>query len=167
MPRHKLCSAILLACCACAPAAPAGATVSCGVTTSGVAFGGYDVFSGTDLDRTGTLTVKCDLLADPAQDVPYTLSLSAGGSGSYSGRAMTNLMISTEKMKYNLYTTSARNVVWGDGTGGSITQGGTIPTLSSGSPSQSQDWSVYGRITAGQDVAVGNYLDTVVVTVSF
>ncbi|MBK5297737.1 MAG: spore coat protein U domain-containing protein [Vicinamibacteria bacterium] len=52
--------------------------------------------------------------------------------------------------------------MWGDGTGGTT-------TYFENNPPNNKDvvLTVYGRITAGQDVGVGSYTDTVVVTLEY
>jgi len=68
---------------------------------------------------------------------------------------------------YNLYTTNAYAVVWGDGTGSTATISGTM-RLNNGHPSQTNTHTVYGRIPALQDVAVANdYRDNVTATVTY
>ena len=68
----------------------------------------YDPQSLSPDDSTGTVNVDCKN-SDPAPNV----ALSAGLSGSYTPRAMT---AGSYSLPYNLYTTTARNIVWGDGT---------------------------------------------------
>ena len=68
---------------------------------------------------------------------------------------------------YNLYTTNAYSVVWGDGTGSSATVSGSM-RLKNTNPSQSNTHTVYGQVPGLQDVAVAsNYQDNVTVTVTY
>ena len=68
---------------------------------------------------------------------------------------------------YNLYTTNLYSVVWGDGSGSNATVSGTM-RLTSPNPSQMKTHTVYGRIPALQDAAVGSdYQDNVTVTVTY
>src|SRR5436190_1433424 len=67
----------------------------------------------------------------------------------------------TNLLNYNIYTTSARTTVWGDGTASTATIGGT----GSGS---AQSVTVYGRVGSGQtSLPAGAYADTVAVTVTY
>jgi spore coat protein U-like protein len=143
----------------------AAATASCNVSTPGLAFGTYDVFSAGATNGNGTLTVSCDLNPPPGNaDINYTISLSAGSSNSFVQRQMKS---GAETFGYNLYTTNAYSVVWGDGTGSTATVSG-IMRLTTPNPSQSKTHTVYGRIPALQDVAVASdYLDNVTVTVTY
>jgi len=75
------------------------------------------------------------------------------------------LFSGANSLGYNLYTSSAHAIVWGNGFSGTATQ-----TLSGGVVSggmRSFTRTVYGRITAGQNVFAGSYADTVTVTISF
>jgi spore coat protein U-like protein len=62
-------------------------------------------------------------------------------------------------LEYNLYTSAARTVVWGDGSGGSH--------VMTAGKSQSTDLSIFGRNPAGQEPAVGSYTNTILITVEF
>jgi spore coat protein U-like protein len=113
-----------------------------------VAFGAYNPFTDQNSDSTGAVNVIC---VPPAA---YTISLSSG-QGSFDARSMIN---GPFRLHYNLYTNVSRSVVWGDGTGGSSTVGGSGATA---------NYAIYGRIPANQNVGAGAYNDGVVVTVSF
>ena len=83
---------------------------SCTISTTSVAFGSYDVFSGANVDSTGTVTINCG-----SSVRNLTVSLSKGASGTYANRTMVK---SGENLAYNLYTNAACTIVWGDGTAG-------------------------------------------------
>jgi len=123
----------------------------CNVTSSGVSFGSYDVFTANDTESTGELIVTC------SGETAYTLRLDPGSSGSFSIRKMSN---GTDFLTYNIYSDAAKNSVWGDGTGGSVTKSGQTR-------SNPEEHTLYGRISAGQNVSVGNYSDTIIVTIVF
>jgi spore coat protein U-like protein len=132
------------------------AKAACTVTTVGVAFGAYNPQSGTPDDGTGTISVRC-LFIDPAPNV----ALGTGSSGTYAPRRMTN---GPWTLNYNLYTTAARTIVWGNGAGGTQTVTLNAPT---GFPFFTYTRTVYGRVPASQNVGAGTYNDTVVVTVTW
>lgn len=133
---------------------PLLAYAACNVSATNVAFGTYNPFSGTALDSTGTVTVDCDLLTL----TPYTVSLSTGGSGTYTPRTMDS---GGNKLQYNLYTDLTRTTIWGNGSGGTGTVSGSALL---GTP---QNHTVYGRIPASQNPVVGSYTDAITVTVTF
>lgn len=135
-------------------AAPAGA---CTITTTAVAFGTYNPQAAGADDGTGTIALACH----PSVDSP-NVAIGTGGSGTFSPRRMSN---GVSTLDYNLYTTTARTVVWGNGTAGTSTV-----TLSGGSVSggvRRFSRTVFGRIPALQNVTAGIYGDTVIVTVTF
>ena len=141
------------------------AAVTCSVSTPGLAFGGYDVFAVAATNGTGTLSITCSLIP-PANDgtVKYTISMSTGSSNSFVQRQMIS---GADALGYNLYTSNAYSVVWGDGTGSTLTVAGTMSLNKTSNPSQTNMQAVYGQIPALQDAAVGSYLDRVTVTVTF
>ncbi len=129
----------------------AACTVS---VSSSVNFGAYDVFSGTPRDSTGRFTWRCDSGTTPT----VRITLTKGSSSTYLPRQMTS---GANVLGYNLYRNSARTSVWGDETQGTVAYyrryggSGTITV------------TIYGRISAGQDVAVGTYSDTITVVANF
>lgn len=142
------------------------ATPSCSVSTPGLNFGNYDVYAGGVTNGNGTLSVTCNLNPPPnsAATVNYSISLSAGNSGSFVQRQMQS---GANTLGYNLYTSNAYSVVWGDGTGSTATISGSMD-LNNGHPSQTNLLTVYGQIPALQDAGVSpSYLDNVTVTVTY
>lgn len=122
-------------------------------STAPVSFGSYDVFAaGANTNGVGSLAIKCQG-GGPAT---FVVRLSTGQSLSYASRVMKS---GTNSLNYNLYTSSARTVVWGDGSGGSSTV--TTPRNST------RTLSIFGQIPAGQDVAAGTYVDSISASVSF
>ncbi|MBA2770573.1 MAG: spore coat protein U domain-containing protein [Sphingomonas sp.] len=127
-------------------AAPAAAV--CTVTPQGVSFGSYDPLSATALDSAGNVNVTCDVLTS------FTVSLSAGSSGSFAERRMT---AGTTYLAYNLYIDLLRTIVWGEGLlNSNVTATGT-----------NVDLPVYGRMSALQNVSANTYADALTVTVTY
>jgi spore coat protein U-like protein len=126
-------------------------------SASTLAFGPYDPSSAAVLDGASNIVVRC------TNKTPYTLSLNAGTTtgGTFTNRLMTT---GTDTLQYNLYTTTARTTVWGDGTAGTGTVAKTGAGLTVGNAQTTQ---VFGRIPVQPDAAVGNYSDTVTVTVTY
>ena len=129
---------------------------TCTVAASGnlLAFGAY---TGAVNNTNGSLSLTC------TDGDTYTVALNIGtGSGaSFANRVLTNPS-PAGTMNYNIYTTSARTTVWGDGTGTTA----TVPGTGTGAL---QTLTVFGQIPAGQTATVtpGNYTDTVTITVTF
>jgi spore coat protein U-like protein len=129
---------------------PAARSANCTVSTSGLNFGTYDVFSSLNDDITATITVNC------TKSKAYSIALSSG-SGSFASRTMTGTL---GVLTYNLFLNSTHLTIWGDGSSGTATFSGTGTGANVGTP-------VYGRIPARQNVRVGSYSDVITITVSF
>jgi spore coat protein U-like protein len=131
---------------------------SCGVSATGIAFGGYNIFDTVPRDSTGNITVQCQGV-QPNRPVTVTVSISTGSSGSYAVRQMVS-STGSDRLNYNVYTNSARTIVWGNGTGGSSTLSATLD--------RTTPWttSIHGRIPPRQNVSVGSYSDALTVTIS-
>ncbi len=125
-------------------------------SASPVAFGAYDVFSGTPDDAIGSVTFRCS--GPPGAVV--TIDLSSGGSGTYSPRRMTRAGVET--LDYNLYLDATRTQIWGNATGGTLHYGPTVAPRNA-----NVLVNIYGRIPAGQDKSAGTYTDTIVATINF
>jgi spore coat protein U-like protein len=127
---------------------------ACDVQATNHAFGAYSPASSTALDATSTLSVYC------TAGTTYSLALNVGsGGGAFTGRKMIS---GSYELVYNLYTSTARTTVWGDGSGATGTVSGTgVGMLTAATH------TVYGRIGVNQDVNPGSYSSTVTVTLTF
>jgi spore coat protein U-like protein len=128
----------------------AQAEANCTISTTSVAFGSYDVFSATPRDANGTVQIDCT----PRENIQVTLS--SGSSSVFSPRTLRS---GSNILNYNLFRNAARTQIWGDGSAGTST--------SSANNVRNTTLTVYGRVPAAQDAAVGNYADTIVATVIF
>jgi len=130
----------------------------CTVSTTPVSFGGYDVFSSTPMDTTGTIALYCN--NPEKKPMPVTVSISSGGSGSFNPRQM-RLAGGTDRMNYYLFIDPSRTTIWGDGSGGtSIFTSIILKTTPLNA-------TIYGRIPARQNLRAGAYGDNLVVTVNW
>jgi spore coat protein U-like protein len=134
------------------------ALCTCTVSATGVDFGNYNPVSIMDNDSSGTVRVRCSLVLALAGS--YTIQLSRGSSATYAQRSLTS---GGSTLRYNLYTSNARNQIWGDGTGGSLSVTNNFTALLG----VDQTTTVYGRVPAGQNVPPGSYADTILVTIVF
>ena len=130
------------------------AEAACTVSASAVSFGTYDVFQTAPSDSTGTITYRCG-----NTDKNIRITVSPGSSNTFAPRT---LRWGNEVLTYNLFSDASRTQVWGDGTGGTW-------SYAMFNPPNNQDivLTVYGRVPAAQDAAVGSYTDSVVVTVEY
>jgi spore coat protein U-like protein len=146
-----------------AVSAPAIATATCGVSAPALAFGPYDVFAGTQVTSSSTVSVTCTLVGSAATTVNYTVALSSGSSGTFVQRTMKS---GAAALGYNLYSDTTRTTVWGDGTGSAPTVSGTMK-LKNSTPVITDDITAYGSVPALQDALVGAYSDNITITVSY
>jgi len=131
---------------------------SCSASTSGLSFGTYDPFATLPDDATGTVSVSCSLLSPLAGSVD--VALSKGSSGSFAQRTMKN---GANTLNYNVYTSTSYNQILGDNSGGTL----PITINFSFLYSSTQNLTFYGRIPAQQNVRVGTYTDTLLVTITY
>jgi spore coat protein U-like protein len=132
----------------------ADGALTCTFGTVGVNFGLYDVFQTSSTKAEGWISYSC---TDVKGNKRMTIELSAGSSGTFAYRTLG----SGSNFRYNLYLDSANSRVWGDTTGNS--------DHFSTNPNDTNEHKlpVYGTIPAGQDVGVGDYIDTIIVTMEF
>ncbi len=133
-----------------------GYAFNCGVTTTPVSFVNYDVFSPSPADSTGMVLVNC---SSPDQHpLTVTISINSGGSGMFNPRQM-RAATGTDRLNYYLFTDAARTAIWGDGTGGTSTVSNMV--------TRNTPWTatIFGMVPPRQNVRVGNYSDTLLVTV--
>src|SRR5438876_10604272 len=134
-------------------AVSAAVTANCTITTSPVAFGGYDPVSAnatTALPGTGSVTIACTKGSAPS----ITLGLGSNAAGSQ--RNMKIVGGGTDVLGYQLFqppdttpgTACPGSTVWDASVGGTFTP--TAPTTKA-----ARTYNVCGTVAAGQDVSVG------------
>jgi spore coat protein U domain-containing protein, fimbrial subunit CupE1/2/3/6 len=123
------------------------------------AFGNYSVFpSGSPQTSTPTFNVQCS-----SNGVQVTISLSRGiNSASFNPRTMKNGGGTT--LNYNLYVDAANTQIWGDGTGGTVSQTYTMGASQSTLPAAVP---IYASLPLGQNVGSGSYTDTITATLAW
>jgi spore coat protein U-like protein len=133
---------------------PLPTLASCSFTSvTGASFGTYNVFSAlSNTNGVGSLNVNCN----GGGASSFVVTLSTGQSNSYAVRVMKN---GGNSLNYNLYTSAARTVIWGDGSGGS--------SVMTASRNGTTALSIMGEIPAEQNVSVGSYTDSIITTVNF
>ncbi len=119
-------------------------------TTSPLAFGNYDASSITNTDGTGSFTYKCTAAATILFDIDYGLN---------GDRTMNRVLGGTDKLAYTLYMDATRLLSWGNT---ALTHVTVLFAATSFTPVY-----VYGRLAKGQNVQVGDYSDTITITVNF
>jgi spore coat protein U-like protein len=143
----------------------ARAAADCTVSAVGVNFGIYDPSITTPDDSVGEITVTCTHLSGPSINVRYTVTLSTGGSGSFSPR---QLRSGPGTLGYNLWSDLARASVWGNGSAGTVIVTGALRVgPGAGNRVRSALHPIYGRIPALQDAQEGDYVDSIVATLTY
>jgi spore coat protein U-like protein len=151
--RATLAAALVLLPCA------AFAASSCTMAISPLAFGSYDVFSATPRDSSGTIVVTCVRAGGPNPTVTIAI-----GPGMYGGSTATRKMkqgAGSDLLSYNIFQDAARTVLWGEIVGTDAFRQ-TLAVPNNGSAQLTA--TVFGRIPAGQNVNIGTYSDSVVVS---
>ncbi|OLC78316.1 MAG: hypothetical protein AUG04_01085 [Deltaproteobacteria bacterium 13_1_20CM_2_69_21] len=137
-----------LAIAAVAAASSARAAPSCkNLSVTALVFGNYDVYNATPTDSAGTISYSC-----PPPTTP-TVTIDAGQAFANGRRRMT-LTGGTDWLSYDIFVDAARNTVWSS-TPVSVPAGNIVSV------------PYYARAFALQDVSVGSYSDTLVVTFNF
>lgn len=141
--------------------------LSCSVDSSGLDFGAYSHLNSSSNNSTANIIVECSIFLIEYQNVNYSVALGTGLSGSYAFRTMSN---SISGLNYNLFTDPSHSVVWGDGSGSSVTISDSYvlrDLLGLGQSSETRQYTVYGSIPSSQNVTAGVYSDTIIVTVTY
>jgi spore coat protein U-like protein len=125
--------------------------------TTNVAFGNYDVLS-TSPNNSGQGTVRVTCNYSIARNVTLWIGASPN-SGGFNPRKM-KLTTGTDLLNYNLFTDSARTMIFGDYT--------HYNTVQKSCPNYTVvEFPIYGQIPAGADVSVGTYNEVLVVTINY
>ena len=127
---------------------------ACTISATSVNFGTYNVFSGSDVDSTGTVTYRCN---GSAHNI--TVGLTQGASATFNPRRMQK---GAEVLNYNLFVDASRTSIWGDGTSGT-----SVYQIANPPNNTNVNLTVYGRVPAGQDVSAGSFSDTVTAVINF
>lgn len=131
-----------------------GAKISCAdeceISVTSLHFATYYASSPAPLESIGNITVSCATVSD------FIVKIDQGihSNGSFHPRTMISSS-GSDRLNYNLYIDPNHSLVWGDGTDNTYTQAG-ISNL-----------TVYGIIMPFQNVELGLYTDTVIVSVEW
>jgi len=140
-----------------AVAAPAfGASVCSIQSLPTLGFPNYDVFVAAPTVTSQIATIRCT----GSGSLPsFTVGMGQSAtSGSISGRQMAQTL-GSGRLNYNIYKDGGYSNLWGDGTAGTTPLVVSTAGLNTPVP-------IYGKIDPGQDAPVGNYNDTVVMSVN-
>lgn len=117
-----------------------------------LSFPSYDVFDLAATTTSQNAKINCNgNLASMTVGIGKSAT-----SGTIAGR---QLAFGAARLNYNIYKNSGYSNLWGDGTAGTTALVVNNPTRDTSVP-------IYGKIDPGQDVPVGDYSDTVVLSVN-
>jgi spore coat protein U-like protein len=126
---------------------------ACTVNASEINFGVVDRLASA-INATGTLQVVC------TPGAPYTIAMNGGSTtGNIADRKMSVNGSGPGVIAYQLYLDNHRTVLWGDGVTGTVQPG-------TGTGGQ-QTPTVFAQVPVQANASVGNFQDTVTVTLSF
>ena len=132
------------------PSPTHAAPISCGFTITNLSFGTVDLTLNTAFDITATLSANCTGDAGVVVRVCPNINAGSGGTTTGSPRFM---LSGSDKLNFDLYQDASRTVVWGSYLWAYSSY--TAPTIDitlNGGGAGSATATVYGRISAGQQV---------------
>ena len=132
------------------------------ITTSVLQFPDYDPIGNTHADSELVVEVECFVL-NILNAVPTLLTVSLDPAPGGGARTLTRVG-GGYTLDYQVYRDPARQLVWGDGSGGAVS---VLFEFLSGLLTSTRQVLGYGRIPGGQNVPAGEYRDTVTVVVDF
>lgn len=143
-------------------AAPAWAQVTtCTSTGLSINLGTYVSYQSTDLDSAATMGVNCSRKGGPGN---VTVTVGLGASGTSGNITTRQLQGPVDRLNYNFYRDTARQLVWGETLGvNAVSQTMHVKN----NTTATMTFTIFGRIHALQDVAAGVYQDTLLMTVTF
>jgi len=127
----------------------ANVVASCSVVGGTLAFGNYDPIAAAATDASVQIGVRC------TRGTTALIGLSLGANPAGTTRRMNN---AGSFLIYELYQDAPRTIMWGTGTD-RVTYVAASNALT--------NFTVFGRVFALQDVAVGAFTDTVTISVTF
>ena len=136
-------------------AAPALAADSCSITlVPTLGFPNYDVFAAAPTTTSQIAKFNCN---------NKTVTMVIGVGQSATSNSIANRQMAqtagSGRLNYNIYKDGGYSALWGDGTAGTS-------ALVVNTSKKNTSVPIYGKIDPGQDVPVGNYNDTVILSVN-
>ena len=125
---------------------------NCLISANPLNFGTQGVLS-ANVDQTTSLSVTCSTAA------PYNVGLDAGTTTGSTVAARLLAGSGGATVGFQLYSDSAHTQVWGNTIG--------TNTVASSGTGLTQNFTAYGRIPAQTQPPSGQYIDTIIVTVSY
>lgn len=121
---------------------------TCTIAAAAISFG---VYTGAQIFQSGTISVQCP------NSTPYNITMDSGLNGSTFG-ASYSMAFGTNKLGYSISNVALPSITstWP-----------TAPGVAGVGSGAMQNITVYGMLPAGQTGPVGNYSDTITMTITF
>ena len=157
-PRRSL-ALLAFTCSACV----AHAATTCTGANVSIPFGPYDVLNPAPTDTQSDFLVTCTRDGGP-QNILLTVSIGpSGASGAIATRQMRRAG-GTELLGYNLFRDPSRFSVWGQIAGvDTVSRSLSVPN----NASATAIFTIFARVPAEQDLRIGSYTDSLIITVSY
>jgi spore coat protein U-like protein len=123
----------------------------CSATNGTLDFATYDPLSSANADQSTTVSVTC------TKGTTTSIGLDLGSHASGSARRMSD---GTDTITYELYSDPGRSTVWGNTSTDDL-------DLVAAPSNAARLVTIYGRAAGSQNVGVGNYSDSVTITLTF
>jgi spore coat protein U-like protein len=123
----------------------------------------FGTFSGAQITATGSVQITC---SNGSGNNTLQVGLTYGNTSSTFPNSTANRLMQSgnNRLPYQVYTSSARTTIWGDGTGGTTPQ--SIPiNYPVGNPPVTTTLTAYGVLFAGTLPPPAGYTDALTVTV--
>jgi spore coat protein U-like protein len=147
----------------CFASGPLHADAACTFNSQALSFPPYHVFDVAPTDGIGTVTVNCTNLGTSAiANSVIALELGASSNGTASDRKMAALAGHTDRLRYGIYRDAARSQNWDQGGNALVQRTGSLQARET----KTISFTLFGRIAPQQNVHAGNYLDSLVLTVT-
>jgi len=130
-------------------------SANCSITgVDSLSFGSYNPLDTNDSISQNNITINC------RGKKSFTIKLSTGNSGDFSQRKLNyTLGLGLISLNYNIYLDSGYTSIWGDGTNNT--------SFYSNSIKGTDVITAYGKLPAKQNVIMGTYTDSIMVTLEF
>jgi len=161
MSARVLIGAVALAALTPAPAEALCVGCGCEVSADDVDFGDYNPLDTAPRTAVGEVEVRC-FSALALLNTTFTLTLSAGASGSQAAREM---RFGAHALHYNLYKEPTHATIFGNGAGG--TYAPSVHVVLGVLSSHTYPYPVYAKLPAGQIAPAGDYADVITALIVF
>jgi spore coat protein U-like protein len=145
--------ALALLCALVRPDRADAAVSTCSISSTGLIFSPYDTQTKAQVDGAGTISVTC---TGSGKSTNLSLNLGGGNAGTCTDRKMAN---GTAMLTYNIFRDSSRVSNWCDG-GSKL----DIEMDFATGATQTRTYTMYGRVSLGQNPTFATYTDLLTVT---